>query len=71
LAGAVADSFEKGADLVHEMAGVRLGESTIERTTEDAGRRLAEDVRAGRTLGPKLVWTWHKDYRGRTYAYVE
>ena len=34
LAGIVADSFEKGAELLHEMAGVRLSESTVERTTE-------------------------------------
>jgi len=32
LAGTVADSFEKGADLMHEMSGIRLGESTVERT---------------------------------------
>lgn len=71
LAGTVADSFEKGADVVHEMAGVRLGESTVERTTEDAGRRLAAAVQAGWTWGPKVVWPWHKDYGGRTCAYVE
>jgi hypothetical protein len=71
LAGTVADSFEKAAALVHEMAGVRLGESTVERTAEDAGRRLAADVQAGRTFGPKAAWPWHKDYRGRTCAYVE
>src|SRR5205814_9336374 len=33
LAGTVADRFEKGADVVQEMAGIRLGESTVERTT--------------------------------------
>jgi hypothetical protein len=71
LAGTVADSFEKGADLLAEMAGVRLGESTVERTTEDAGRRLAGDVRSGQTSGPKVVWPWHKDYHGRRCAYVE
>ncbi len=71
LAGTVADSFEKGADLLHEMAGVRLGESTVERTTEDAGSRLAEDLQAGQTFGPKSVWPWHKDYQGRGCAYVE
>jgi hypothetical protein len=71
LAGTVADSFEKGADLVHEMAGVRLGESTVERTSEDAGQRLAEAVQAGQTFGPKVVWPWHKDYHGRRCAYVE
>src|SRR4029077_2355582 len=50
LAGAVADSFGKGADLLEEMGGVRLGESTVERTTEDAGERLADAVAAGATF---------------------
>jgi hypothetical protein len=71
LAGAVADSFEKGADLLDEMGGVRLGESTVERTTEDAGQRLADAVAAGATFGPKVDWTWHKDYDGERCAYVE
>jgi hypothetical protein len=71
LAGTVADSFEKAAEVVQEMAGVRLGESTVERTTEDAGQRLAAAVQAGQTFGPKVVWPWHKDYRGRRCAYVE
>jgi hypothetical protein len=71
LAGAVADSFEKWADLLHEMAGTRLGESTVERSAEDAGARAAQDQQAGRTYGPRVVWPWHKDYRGRRCAYVE
>jgi hypothetical protein len=71
LAGTVADSFEKGADLMHEMAGVRLGESTVERTTEGAGQRLAGALQAGQTFGPKVVWPWHKDFRGRRCAYLQ
>jgi hypothetical protein len=71
LAGTVADSFEKAADLLYEMAGVRLGESTVERTSEDAGQRLAVAVQAGRTFGPKVFWPWHKDYQGRRCAYIE
>jgi hypothetical protein len=71
LAGAVADSFENGAELLEEMAGVRLSESTVERTTEDAGQRLADTVAAGATLGPKVDWPWHKDYDGKSCAYVE
>jgi hypothetical protein len=71
LAGTVADSFEKGAELLEEMAGVRVSESSVERTTEDAGARLAEVVEAGQTLGPKADWPWHKDYEGKTCAYVE
>jgi hypothetical protein len=71
LAGTVADSFEKGAELLEEMAGVRVSESTVERTTEDAGQRLADAVDAGTVLGPKVDWPWHKDYDGRRCAYVE
>jgi hypothetical protein len=71
LAGAVADSFEKGADLLHEMAGIRLGESTVERTTEEAGARLADAVVAGATVGAKVDWPWHKDYDGKSCAYIE
>jgi hypothetical protein len=71
LAGTVADSFEKGADLLHEMTGVRLGESTVERTTEGAGQRGAGDWQAGRTYGPRVLWPWHKDYQGRRCAYIE
>jgi hypothetical protein len=71
LAGAVADSFEKGADLLEEMAGVRVSESTVERTTEDAGMRLAEAVEAGATFGPAGDWPWRKDYQGKRCAYVE
>jgi hypothetical protein len=71
LAGTVADSFEKAAALAHEMAGARLSEPTVARTTEDAGLRLTQDVQAGKTFGPRLVWPWHKDYQGRRCAYVE
>jgi Uncharacterised protein family (UPF0236) len=71
LAGTVADSFEKAADLVEEMAGTRLAESTIERTTEEAGQRLAEQLQAGQTFGAKVTWPWHKDFKGRSCAYIE
>jgi hypothetical protein len=71
LAGTVADSFEKGAELLQEMAGVRLGESTVERTAEDAGRRLADAVAAGATFGPAGDWDWPRDYEGKRCAYVE
>ncbi len=56
---------------MHEMSGVRLGESTVERTSEEAGARLAGDLQAGKTYGLKVVWPWHKDYQGRRVAYVE
>ena len=40
-----------------------ISESTVERTTEDAGRRLADAVAAGATFGPQVDWPWPKDYQ--------
>jgi hypothetical protein len=53
------------------MGGVRLGESTVERTAEEVGARLALDLQAGKTFGPKESWPWHNDYQGQGCAYVE
>ena len=66
----MADSFAKGADLLEKTASVRLSESTIQRTTEDAGARIAEAMKEGKTFGPKVHWNWNHDARGRRVAYV-
>jgi hypothetical protein len=52
------------------MSGVRLSESTVERTTEDIGRRIADLCNQGITFGPRLQWSWRRDGKGRTVAYV-
>jgi hypothetical protein len=70
LAGAVGDSFERAAALLQEMAGVRLSESTVERATEDAGERVAEQLGRGGVFGPARAWEWGRDARGRTVAYL-
>jgi hypothetical protein len=70
LAGAVSDSFERGAELLHEMTGVRLSEATVTRTTEDVGDRVAEQLGRGDTFGPTAAWDWGRDARGRAVAYV-
>jgi hypothetical protein len=70
LAGAVGDSFDKASQLLEEMAGVRLSESTVERTTEDVGGRLASLQSQGVTFGPDRRWHWHRDAKGRSVAYV-
>jgi hypothetical protein len=66
----VADSFEKGAELLKETAGIRLGESTVERTTEAAGERIAEHWKKGRMFGGKQPWEWFRDAAGRTVGYL-
>jgi hypothetical protein len=70
LTGAIADSFEKGGELLEETAAIRLSESTIQRTTETAGRRIAAALTGGRTFGPAHPWAWFCDALGQTVAYV-
>jgi hypothetical protein len=70
LAGGVCDGFEKASELLAEMAGVRLAESTVERTTEGAGARIAGLLGEGVTFGPDASWAWRPDAKGRSVAYV-
>jgi hypothetical protein len=67
----IQDAFGKVADrTLSKATGLDLSESTVQRTTEAAGQRLAERLSAGAVFGPKTVWTWHKDLDGKTCAYV-
>jgi hypothetical protein len=71
LAGLLSDSFEEAAEKVlPEMSGLRLSESTAQRTTEAAGARLGKLLDDGHTLGSPRPWDWHKDASGRTCAYA-
>jgi hypothetical protein len=70
LAG-VLGSFADGSERVlRKMAGLRLSESTVQRTTEDAGERVRRQLDEGQTLGPSRRWTWQKDVSGRRCGYV-
>ena len=71
LAGAVADSFETGAERLDERAGVRLSGPPVERATDAARRRLADAVRTGTTFGPEADRPWPNDDEGRRCASVE
>jgi hypothetical protein len=71
MAGVVCNSFAEAADhMLRTMAGLRLSEATVQRTTEDAGQRLGQLLAAGKTLGFSQPWDWHRDAQGRTCAYV-
>lgn len=71
LAGTLAEGFQEAAqEVLPRLAGLQLGESTVERTTEDAGRRARAFFAAGHTLGARRPWTWQRDACGRTCAYV-
>lgn len=71
LAGTTGESFQEAATkLLPKMASIRLSESTVQRTSEAAGRRLRNLWQKRKVLGGPTPWTWHKDARGKTCAYV-
>jgi hypothetical protein len=70
LAGVQAPFAEASHKSLLRMAGLRLSESTVERTTEAAGQRLAQACQAGQLFGPSQPWAWHQDADGQTVAYV-
>jgi hypothetical protein len=70
LAG-IQESFGKAADrTLYKLAGLRLSESTVERTTETAGDELGRRLQAGERFGEDRPYAWNKDARGKTCAYV-
>jgi hypothetical protein len=72
LAGITGESFQEAAEkLLPKMASIRLSESTVQRTSEAAGRRLRDLLqKQKKALGGPTPWTWHKDASGKTCAYV-
>jgi hypothetical protein len=48
-----------------------LSESTVQRTTEATGERIAKHLQKGRTFGGKGEWNWFTDACGRTVGYIE
>lgn len=70
LLGLTCDSFAEAAGKVlPEACGLRLGESTVRRVSEDAGARLGALHEHGHTLGDSKPFSWHTDAVGRTCAY--
>ena len=52
------------------MSGLRLSESTTERTTERVGKDVGERLAGGETFGAEQHWEWSADAEGRGVAYV-
>ena len=68
LAGVQAGFAEAAAKTLPKLAGLRLAESTAQRATEAAGRRLRQAWAAGEVFGVTADWAWHKDAEGQTVA---
>lgn len=56
--------------MLPEACGLRLGESTVQLVSQDAGQRLGTLHEEGHTLGDSKPFAWHKDARGKTCAYL-
>jgi hypothetical protein len=70
LAG-IQESFGKAAQrTLCKLAGLRLSESTVERTTEGAGARVGERLHRGDVFGRAGPWSWNRDADGRPCAYL-
>jgi hypothetical protein len=70
VAGAV-DSFGEAAKVVlKKLAGLRVSESTAQRTSEAVGHDIGTHLAAGETFGAAEWWAWHRDAQGKTCAYV-
>ena len=70
LAG-IQESFGKAAErTLSKLAGLRLSESTVERTTEAVGTRLGKRLEQGEVFGSPQPWEWNRDANGQTCAYV-
>jgi hypothetical protein len=70
LAGAVGSFAEAADKTLPRLTGLRVSESTVQRTAERAGERVGRRLAAGETFGPAAPWAWAKDAEGRTCAYV-
>jgi hypothetical protein len=64
-------SFGKVADrTLYKQTGLRVSESTVQRTTEAAGARLGKLLEEGAVFGPPRTWDWHRDRTGKTCGYL-
>jgi hypothetical protein len=70
LAGTLSSFAEAAEKVLPRLAGLRVSESTAERTTEVAGAALGKRLAAGQVFGEAGPWAWSKDAHGRTTAYV-
>jgi hypothetical protein len=70
LAGLLSSFAEASQKVLPKLAGVRVSESSVERTTETAGQHLGAALANGWLFGEARPWPWAVDAAGRRCAYV-
>lgn len=67
----IKESFGKVAErTLYKQTGLRMSESTVERSTEAAGERLGQLLEEGKVFGNAGPWEWNRDRTGKTCGYV-
>jgi hypothetical protein len=70
LAGTLSSFAEAAEKVLPKLAGMRVSESTVERTTEEAGAAVGARLSHGDVFGDAEPWEWPADARGRAVGYV-
>lgn len=70
LAGTLSSFAEAAEKVLPKMAGIRVSESTVERTAEAAGAAVGNRLSKGEVFGEAVEWKWPSDAGGRTVGYV-
>ena len=70
IAGVQSSFGEASTKVLPKLAGLQVAESTVERTTEAAGERLAAGQQTEEPREAEAAWAWHRDAEGKTVAYV-
>ena len=70
MLGVQASFAEVAERTLRKACGLRLSESTVERTTENAGERLAKLLEERVQFGEDQPWEWERDASGKTCAYA-
>lgn len=70
LTGVMGSFAEAAERTLAELSGLRVSESTVERTTERVGAAVGERLAAGDTFGEATAWRWSEDSEGKTVGYV-
>lgn len=69
LAGATT-SFAKAAFVLEKVGSINVAESTVERTSEEAGQSLCLAQSVGQVFEPQESWPWPLDESGKRCGYV-
>ena len=70
LAGVLGSFADAATKILPKLSGLRVSESTVERTTERVGEDVGKRLSSGQTFGKPSLWRWSTDADGKTVGYV-